>query len=445
MNLREGIKGAEQSAETLLGNSYTNVIQNISDPRDPNNDQYYYLADVNTGSVLDFMANSTAVQTQCEVVTQNCNISSSDETFTCGPYSTSLTFPGQVGIDPTMAMAPENMSMVGIQFFNDTGFAQPVGFGNQSVDLFPTQNPMHFLVWSKGFPPIDTSSQTFAGMRQGNYLKIDHAGDNIFIVNCTATIYNVTYAWVNSSVLASTQSADHSFWPSLAPQSYAGIYSAPFAINSALGHVALQNAAALAAYLTTPQDLARKFANEFSRSAVALTAGIMTPIPNMIEQSRNNTELLTRVPYVPLYFLISLKALYALLSITIALLAVFLTNPIEAQEVKARLTVDGLTQGLFEPRANQERGVETVDDLYGEHRGAMGMKTERKRLRKKEGPDAQPKEREVTKVGMQQVPQGGWMWVTTGSGSGNASGSDNKAWNRLGMGQFTERVGHSVA
>ena len=422
MSSKDGIKGAEESAKTLLQNSYINVIQNTSNPQNYEGQNFYYLADIGSSQALDFMANSTAVQTQCQVITQNCKLSSTDEGFTCGTYNTSLTNSGEVGVDPESALGPDGMSSVGIQFFDDQ--QKPIGVGNKTTSLFTTKNPINFLTWSKGFPPVDTSSHDFDGMRQGNYLQVDHAGDNVFILNCTASVYNVVYAWVNSSILSSKDQANQSFFPTLAPDAYGAIYSAPFAMNAALGHISLHNAAALAAYLTTPEALAQKFANEFSRAAIALTAGIMIPTPSMVEQGRNDTALLTRVPKAPLFFLISLKALYALMSITTALLAVFLTGPAEAQEAKARLTVDGLAVGVFESRKNQEKPADWMDELYGEH--SRGEE-------RKKGEGELDGDQGVHKVGMKQTAAGGWVFV--------ADGKLSRAWTMpgAGQGQVTQR------
>ncbi|KAG8532409.1 uncharacterized protein KY384_002894 [Bacidia gigantensis] len=395
-SVKEGIKAAQSAAETLLGNSYVNQIQNTSyGAYQQAPQQYHYLADVGTGQMLDFMANTSAVSTQCKVATQDCQIERNKDGFSCYGYtSPSFTFQGDVGFDPAMAAAPSNMSATGIQFFKDAALQSPIGLGNQTTELFSVQNPIHFLTWSKGFPPIDTITQTFDAMKQGKYLQLSSSGDNIFILNCTASIYTTIYAWANGTILAANNTSG--FYPTLASPDYGAIYSAPFAINSALGHLALQDAAALAAYKTTPQDMADKFADEFSRAAVALTAGIMQPSVNMLEQSRNNTELLTRVPKIPLYFLISLKAVYALGSVAVAVLAWVLTDPREAQEVKARLTVDGLMSGFLEPTERQEKAVEKVKEIYGEHDQS---KTE------------EEKKEEVSKVGIQQTDKGGWVWV----------------------------------
>ena len=390
--MKQGIKGAQQSAETLLGNSGLNLIQNYSSH---DKQEFFYLGDVAIGDALDFLANTTSVTTQCRVMTQDCEINDGPG-FTCPGYqSPSFTYPGQVGVDPEMAMASSNMSMTGIQFFTDVDHQNPIGLGNQTTDLFGLQNPMHFLTWSKGFPPIDTSSTSFRDMTNGNYLQLVD-GDNVFVLNCTSTIYRTVYAWVNGSVLQGQQESQ-GFYTSLAPPAYGAIFSAPFAIDSALGHLALQGAAALAAYKTEPQDVADRFANEFSRAAIALTAGIMTPTANMMEQSRK-VELLTRVPKAPLYLLIGLQAFYALASVFVALLAWVLTRPFETQQVKSRLTVEGLAAGFFESSTTQERAVDDVEQLYSEHRRTKGEVTVP----------------QIHKVGIKQTEAGGWVWVANG-------------------------------
>lgn len=423
---KRGIKKAQESAQTLLRNSDSNVIQNISSQGYQQSNrakQYYFLGDAHSGRDLDFLANTVAITTQCEVVTQTCQLNSTSSGFSCFGYQSSFTNSGEVGIDPTSSMIPDNstMTMVGIQFFNDSGLQNPIGFGDQSTELFGAQNPIHFLTWSKGFPPVDTSKTTFDEMRQNKFLQLDLSGDNVFVLNCSTSIYDMMYAWVNGTILQPNQGND--FRPLLTPDMYGAIISAPFAINSALGHLSLENAAALAAYENSPQDLSDQFADGFSRAAVALAAGIMSPVTNLLEQSRNNTELLTRVPKVPLYFLIGVKALYALASLFFAGLAYLLTGLHEAQEVKARLTVDGLAAGLFEPGANQEQAVKKIEQLYNEHQPKENQE------------DGQ--EKGNTKVGMKKAETGGWIWVT--------SGKVQQAFTTLGVGAVLEAVVENAA
>lgn len=249
VTLKKGIKGAQESAEALLGNSNTNVVQNISSQSSQLNNEtqkYFFLGDFYSGQNLDFLANAVSVTTQCGVVTQNCQLDSTGPGFSCFGYqSPSFTYSGEVGMDPAASVAPDNNTMVGIQFFNDSNLRSPVGFGNQSTELFSAQNPVHFLTWSKGFPPVDTSKTTFDEMRRNKFLQIDPSSENVFILNCSTTMYDTMYAWVNGKILQHNQS--------LSPGMYGAILSAPFAINSALGHLSLENAAALAAYKSNPQ------------------------------------------------------------------------------------------------------------------------------------------------------------------------------------------------
>ena len=383
-NEREGLYNAQQAAETLMYNSKTDTIYNMT----VNGSNYFFLGDIKSGAELDFVAETLAIKTECQMRTPDCSVDS-DGGFTCGSYSSpSFSYSGEVGVDPTDAMMSPEMASVGIQFFNDTQLSEPVGKGSAPGALFSTQNPMQFLAWSKGFPPVDTYSDEFGYMRGNGFLKEDIDGDAVFILSCSSTISHAEYYWVNGTV---------SLKDGLEAYENAGgyigaVYSAPFAIDSALSHLALQDAAALSAYQTRPERLARVFGDYFSRAAVAFSSGFSIPLQNDKEWTRDNNYLATRVPLVPLYTLVALKAVYALFALCLALLAVFLTNPNESQEVKERLTVDGLAAGFFEPNANHAKAVKNVQDLFGEHHGTE-------------------KSEETKKIGLLQTEQGGWLWV----------------------------------
>lgn len=432
VTLKKGIKGAQNSAQALLGNSDTNIIHNTSSQdSQQNNDgwNYFFLGDFHSGQDLDFLASTVSVATQCEVVTQNCQLNSSGPGFSCFGYqSPSFTYSGEVGVDPAASIAPDNNTMVGIQFFNDSRLQNPIGSGEQSKELFSAQNPMHFLTWSKGFPPVDTSKTTFDEMRRNKFLQIDWSGENVFILNCSATIYNTMYTWVNGKILQRNQS--------LSPNTYGAIFSAPFATNSALGHLSLENTAALAAYKSNPEDLGTQFADGFSRAAVALSAGVMNPVTNLLEQSRNNTVLLTRIAKIPLYFLIGVKALYALTALSFAGLAYLLVDLHEAQEVKARLTVDGLVTGLFEPSANQEQAVKKIEELYDEHKPNESRQVSANGNGNGNGNGEKEQTKDNTKVGMRQTEDGGWIWVV--------SDTVHKAWTTFGIGEVVQVVVDNV-
>ncbi|KIW33771.1 uncharacterized protein PV07_00595 [Cladophialophora immunda] len=384
---RQGVLNAQQAAETLMSNSLNNTIHNVT----VNGSNYYFLGDTQSSKTLDFVATTLAIKTQCQMVTQNCSVTAVDSVssgFTCGAYSSpSFSYSGEVGMDPKNATSAPDEAMVGIQFFNDTAKSQPVGFGSSTTNLFSTQNPLQFLTWSKGFPPVDTYQDEFKTMREDQYLKYDATGDTVFVLSCSAVIAEVKYNWTNSSITLVELEADEDV-----ADYYGAVFSAPFAINSPLSHLALQDAAALAAYRKTPEGLSKVFADRFSQAAVALSSGIGIKVQNELEWTRDNSYLATRVPYVPLYLLVTLKAIYALFALGLAVLAVFLTQPSQAQEVKERLTVDGLAAGFFEPNANHERAVKNVSDLFHEH----------------QSPD---KSEDTQKIGLLQTDKGGWLWV----------------------------------
>lgn len=382
---REGVSNAQQAAETLMSRSLNNTVMNIT----ANGTNYYFLGDVGANAELDFSAAALAVSTQCRMVTPNCTLDGHG--FTCGAYAApSFSYSGSVGFAPGDVTSPSDMAMVGVQFFHDTTWDRPAGFGDDTTDLFATQNPIHFLTWSKGFPPMNTYGDQFPAMREGKYYQYDDTGDTVYILDCSTSIYDAEYYWVNGTVASVEVDGDGN---GLAPDYYGAVLSAPFGTNTALSHLSLQDASALAAYQKDPGDLSLVYSNYFSRAAVALTSGFSVAVLNERESTRTNSYLATRVPWVPLYTLVALKAVYAAFALGLAFLAVFLTHPSQAQEIKERLTVDGLAAAFFEPCAQHEQAVKNVQDLFEEHQ------------------DSEPSD-DTKRVGMLQTKQGGWQWVT---------------------------------
>jgi hypothetical protein len=390
---RFGLQHAQVAAEVLMNNSYTDLILNV--PAGTQNKQHYFLGDKNSSATQDFTTGTVAVTTQCKVITQNCNVSTG---FTCGSYSApSFAWTGEVGVDQGSATGPYNESSTGIQFFNNSAFTVPVG-GDASQGLFISQNPVPFLMWSKGFPPVDTTADQFKTMRDANYLRSDASGDPVFILNCSMAVYQATYNWTNGGVPVGGL-----YDLVLADPAYGAIYSGGFALDSALGHLSLQDAAALAAYRDTPESLANVFADQFSQAATALTAGVTAPSRNIFQQERFNDVLVTKVPLLPLYVLIALKAIYALFALVLAGLAVMLADPLRSQDVKERLTIDGLAVGLFESDSHLKQGVSEIQQLFDEHNKSVGA----------DSTTAAETSSSPPKIGMVQNSMGGWSWATT--------------------------------
>lgn len=121
-----------------------------------------------------------------------------------------------------------------------------------------------------------------------------------------------------------------------------GVIFAPFTMGIRTAELALALTSTMAGFSVNSKQLAIKWSEFLSQYAVAIIAGATEMAPNFFEQVRNDALIVTRVPRMPLYFLLGLKFLYSLATIPLALAAMRYTNPAEMQSVKERLTVNDL-------------------------------------------------------------------------------------------------------
>jgi hypothetical protein len=183
------------------------------------------------------------------------------------------------------------------------------------------------------------------------------------------------------------------FNTTLANGSLGGLFSAAFA--SGFAGMVLENAVILGGLSSNSTQLAEITANAFSQAVLALAIGVISNRTNLLEQSRTSLSL-TRVPKVPLYILLVLKFLYVLGVVLLAVVAICFTHPSETQEVKARLSIKGLAAAYFEPDAQKNQAVSSLEEMFSEHN---------------------PKSEKETKVGIVKTEQGGWKYVTVGMGA----------------------------
>jgi hypothetical protein len=157
-----------------------------------------------------------------------------------------------------------------------------------------------------------------------------------FILECSSTVYNVTYNWVNGSIA--------SLSPSLMDLKVASnIASNQEALN---GTYQMQSATVMAGYNSnTSQSLADKIAFAYSQSAVAYVAGQFAPLANEKEQQRT-TIFVSRVPLAPLLSLVIIQFLYVMISFVVAIFALRATDR-AALEVQKKLSIRGLVSHAF--------------------------------------------------------------------------------------------------
>lgn len=95
-------------------------------------------------------------------------------------------------------------------------------------------------------------------------------------------------------------------------------------------------------------SLAAMFADHWSQTVLALSAGVMTREPNLLTQTRSAPYQVARVPLLPLYVLLALKAIYVLAVIALAIGAYCFTHPAETEIVKTQLSTRGLAAAHFD-------------------------------------------------------------------------------------------------
>jgi len=262
-------------------------------------------------------------------------------------------------------------SPVGIKFFSDAALTQNFSGpgGNYSA-----QNPLYFGTWATGQMGVTLSNSS-------DLIYESTSNGASWILSCSATVFDISYNWVDSAVA--------SFNTTTANGTVGGILSAAFVAG--LASNPLENGAILAGLSASSTDLARITADHFSQSALALAIGAVVPRPNILQQMRSTTYY-TRVPKIPFFVLIGLKLSYGLAAILFALAVVKWAHPRESQDIKARLSFQGLVAASFEQEEFKSKAVDDLKDIFAENsQGDKGV---------------------AKKVAMVQTSDGGWAYAS---------------------------------
>ena len=334
-----------QSSEAYktLGNlSDINTVRTVQ----VNDDTIAYLGPATIPHNLDFQATTLGIGTQCTPITQNCNpgLETASET----PFRCSEGFYGDLY---TLSIAGQDFStnnaytqpVTGTVWFDDAALTR---YANSSYQNNVPHNPYHLGVWtiSQQTGPVDSADVVYT-----------YLGSMAWLLNCSTTVYDLTYSWVNSSVQApNLTKANATMSSTLQYPSYLSVYSKAWMDMSAY----------LAGAEPDGQSLAQAWSTSYSKIAVGLTAGFLSTRTNLQEQVRT-TKLVSRVPKVPLYFLVALNVVYATLGGVLAFVAL-VSAPNESNDVRERMSIVGLVAYAFEgERARQP--VEKKKQMFAEH------------------------------------------------------------------------------
>lgn len=250
--------GSANVNKLQLGVPTSNTMSNFTH----SSKEWIFLTDPRRTAQLDFMASTIAVSTQCIPMSSKCVDSFAlttqyDTTFDCskgfkGNFSnpfpialTNRTVGGVIDEIPYDDSIYDHKSGL-LQSLNSMYFARDAAMSSTPplvnieglAPQIEPQNPMHFGAWSMS---LDTwSLQQNPGLGNDPELGQAYLNYAIFFLNCTTTVANVSYTWVNGSF--------HTFDPVPAHPDLAAMVMGPFShLNFiAQAQTALNNIAALA-------------------------------------------------------------------------------------------------------------------------------------------------------------------------------------------------------
>lgn len=330
LQMESSLESSSEGFKIVNNVSTTNVVNQFS--ASPSQ-MILYLADAAASSNLDYKASTFAASAQCQPITYECT---KNTDVTDSKYNCTSALSGDFN-------DPDNNSNDAEIFYNPSGARLFTDASLTNTTRFSFQNPVYFAAWATRVQ-IDSNALL---SDNGIAASANIPGVYNWILNCSATFYEATYAWVNGSVT--------SLNATLVNNTMGGILSAPLSDQHA--NDLLQVATNLASVSNSSAEISTITANYVAHIALSLSIGAISNRANLLEQSRL-TLLLTRVPTIPFYLLIAFKLVYVLGVVLFAIAAIILTHPSESAGIKAKLTIDGLMTTIF--REDKVKSSHTV-------------------------------------------------------------------------------------
>lgn len=154
--------------------------------------------------------------------------------------------------------------------------------------------------------------------------------------------------------------------------STANIWQGAIGLTSGgLGTPDLQQAASLASFSNSAQELADKIALAYSKVALAIDAEAVAPQPGEAVQERQSF-LVTRVLAASPFILVIANLLVVALGIVLASIALGMSGG-EVREIQVRPCIPGIVADRFEGRRGSH-GVADIDEQFEEKDGNASMR-----------------------------------------------------------------------
>ena len=261
----------------------------------------------NTSFGINYAPNTTSLDTACTSTTRTCLSEPIpvNQTILTIPFNCSADFSGDLGQPPAD-------SLKRVQGW-DTGFYDMVDRILNNVPFQAQSNQFTF------FAVAAVNSISFADL---NSLNNSQAGDGsvvdarngrvAFALSCEATVYDVRYSLVAGNITSFNAT------PSTARK--ASIIKAPLQVG--FGRYNLYQSA-LPSVLSTDSSIPDYMSSAISPIGMALASGAFMPVGNLQQRFRYYL-MVTEVPKMPLWFLVTVCLIYTIISIAALIAAMVL-------------------------------------------------------------------------------------------------------------------------
>lgn len=287
-------------------------------------------------AVTDYTATTYGMQTQCEPVSRKCNLV---------PFSGAQTYYYCTDAFNGVYKMNDNGGELDLPHFENaalTNITDQVGDGIRNPYYFGQVTGFTALQYETSDPEIVTPMH----------------GGMAFILACNATLFDVEYDVVNSTVTR--------FVTQRSNDTLAQLAAAPMAGGEAAKPI-LQQSAIAAALANDTKQTAKMMALAYSKATLAVFAQMTVPKPAL--QAQRRTEMLVaKVPVAALYAQVVADLLYVLVGLVLSIVALVGSRAEDARELQARLGVEAVVAGLFEADKSRQP-VRGVSELFEENDG----------------------------------------------------------------------------
>jgi len=341
-----GLINGPEGFKTLANTSSQNLVLSFPD----GNQSYAFITDVGISQDTGFQARTFAVKTDCNLISKECGLYMGPAGSS--PFNCSTEFSGDLTDFAVLSTNP-SWDLAGVEFFQDASLTQnfsTVPGANMDGGSYTPANPVYIGAYGlvPGFGGAINSSLL---LNSDEFLATETQALG-FVMGCSMTVYDFEYVWYNGTVSVQQMAPSNA--------SVALVLTAPFVTKLAN----LATLAQSAAGEDTPSAFVDTWTTGFSTMVLAMSAGVMSPRTNIVEQTYIST-LVARVPKSPLIMLVSLNLLYAVVGIILATIAAW-DKPNESKNVQGRLSIAGLTAMCFESKDKVEGPVKKVEEMFAE-------------------------------------------------------------------------------